>query len=359
LNKIVLITSDLSSGGAQRVIATLSNNFSSHKNYQIHLVCLIQGEVFYYINSTVNLHFPNFNYKNYPRFISYLRTLLYLRRKLKEIEPISYLSFGGRYNALCIIAGLGLKSKSFISDRSQPGISYGKFLDVVNRIFYPYAYGIVAQTLRAKYVHLSRFSHSNIKVIGNPIPDFYDSRVEERNVILNVGRFVESKNQNFLIELFDELNPDNWELWLVGDGPLLDVCKKQAMSLKSADRIKFMGKNKDVRTIYNSARIFAFTSTSEGFPNALGEAMSAGLACISFNCNAGPSDLIEDGVDGFLVNELNREVFKEYLELLLMENSNLKLKFKIEAQNKIKSYYNEDFIAKEYLTFLNDAKGFI
>lgn len=352
MNRIVLVTADLSPGGAERVIATLANNFAKRPDIQIHLVCLVQGELFYSLDSRVFLHLPNFNYKKYPKFLAYFKTFLYLRKKLKAINPKSYLSFGGRYNALCILAGLGLKSKSFVSDRSRPGISYGKLFDFLNRLLYPLSHGIVAQTSKAMQFHLSQFKHNNIKIIGNPIPDFYDASVPKKNVILNVGRFIPSKNQQFLIEVFDELNPNLWELWFVGDGPFCNTCKEYANTLKSADKIKFLGNSNDVKAIYNSSKIFAFTSTSEGFPNALGEALSSGLLCVSFDCNAGPSDLIEDGVNGFLVKELDKDMYKNKLFELISEKSHLHEKFISQSRNRIISFFNEDFISNEYLTFL-------
>jgi GalNAc-alpha-(1->4)-GalNAc-alpha-(1->3)-diNAcBac-PP-undecaprenol alpha-1,4-N-acetyl-D-galactosaminyltransferase len=341
MERIVLVTADLSPGGAERVLATLANNFSQKPEIEVHLVCLIQGKLFYKLHPSVSLHIPNFNYRRYLKYIAYIKAFFYLRKKLKEINPRSYLSFGGRYNALCILAGLGLQSKSFISDRSRPGKSYGRFFDVLNRNLYPHSYGIIAQTSRAKQFHLSQFKHNNIKVIGNPIPDFHNSSVTKKNVILNVGRFIPSKNQQFLIDVFDEINPENWELWLAGEGPLLDACLKYANSLKSADKIKFFGNTEDIKEVYNTARIFAFTSTSEGFPNALGEALSAGLACISFDCNAGPADLIEDGVNGFLMKDKNRNIYKTSLEKLISSEA-LRNVFSAQAVFRVKEYHEEN-----------------
>lgn len=350
MNRIVLISADLSPGGAERVMATLANNFAQRQDIEVHFVCLVQGKLFYSLDTKVFLHLPNFNYRRYPKYIAYIKAFFYLRKKLKDINPTSYLSFGGRYNALCILAGIGLKSKSFVSDRSRPGISYGRVFDILNRLVYPYAYGIIAQTSRAKQFHLSQFKHDNIKVIGNPIPDFYDSSFPKKNVILNVGRFIPSKNQQFLIDVFDEIIQEHWELWLVGDGPFLETCKEYSNTLKSADRIKFLGNTEDIKMVYNSVRIFAFTSTSEGFPNALGEALSSGLACISFDCNAGPSDLIEDGINGFLIPEFDRIKYSQKL-LKLMINSELRNRFASNTKNSL-IVFNESEIASKYLDFL-------
>lgn len=351
MNKILLITSDLSPGGAEKVMSLLANNFVKNAEIEVHLACLVRGNFFYSIDQNVSLHIPDFNYKKYPKLIAYIKTFFYIRTIIKSVKPSSYLSFGGRYNSLCIMAGLGLKSKAFISDRSRPGISYGKFLDFLNKRFYPFSYGIIAQTEKAKEVHLEKFKHNNISVIGNPIPDLYDSSIERKNVILNVGRFISSKNQSFLIDIFSELNLHDWELWFLGDGDLKEECIHKASASNLKNQIKFFGNVKDVKYFYNSCSIFAFTSSSEGFPNSLGEALSAGLACISFDCSAGPSDLIVHGENGFLTQVLNKEEFKKYL-FELVSDLNLRRKFSMNSARKIVENYSESVIVNKYYDFL-------
>lgn len=350
MNRIVLVTADLSPGGAERVISTLANNFAQMPDLEVHLVCLIQGKLFYSLDSKVSLHLPNFNYEFYPRYIAYIKVYFYLRHKLKKVKPQSYLSFGGRYNSLCILAGLGLKSKSFISDRSRPGISYGTLFDLLNRHLYPFAHGIIAQTNKAKHFHLSQFKHNNIKIIGNPISDFHDSSHTKKNVILNVGRFIPSKNQKLLIDIFDEVNPENWELWFAGNGPLWDSSIKHANSLKSSDKIKFLGNTADMKSLYNTAKIFAFTSTSEGFPNALGEAMAAGCACVSYDCIAGPSDLIDDGNNGFLIPLNDKSLFKYRLNQMMQPEFDLN-KMRTAAVESLKKF-SIDVISRKTLKLL-------
>lgn len=103
-----------------------------------------------------------------------------------------------------------------------------------------------------------------------------------------------------------------------------------------------------------NAEIFAFTSTSEGFPNALAEAMSAGLAVVAYDCMAGPSDLIDDGVNGYLVPENDEELFKKRL-ISLIENSELRKHFGQEAKNKIRRFYQKP-IAKKFFDFITNQK---
>ena len=71
------------------------------------------------------------------------------------------------------------------------------------------------------------------------------------------------------------------------------------------NRIEFLGQVKDLDPVYAKASIFVIPSRSEGFPNALCEAMAAGLACIAFDFIAGPRDIINHGYDGIIVEDGN------------------------------------------------------
>ncbi len=339
----------MSAGGAERVMATLANEFQNIEMVEISLIILTGGEIFYPINDKVKIYKPNFNYKNFNRIIFTLKIMFFLRKTLQEIKPDFSLSFGGKYNSFCLLTSLGLGIKSFISDRSCPGISYGKFIDTLNSITYKTAYGIIAQTEKAKLFLIKKTEHKNIQVIGNPIKSF-SNNIEKKLIILNVGRFIETKHQDWLIEYFNELETFNWELWFIGDGPLYEQTMLKAKKTKKSKKIIFFGNQKKLEKYYNVSAIFAFTSTSEGFPNALGEAMSAGCACISFDCEAGPSDLIENGINGWLVKNEDHIDYKNKLGILIAEEK-LRNKFSNESIKKI-SNFDEGKISEAYLNFI-------
>ncbi len=350
ITRIVLITPDLSAGGAERVIATLANSFAENNKLEIHIIFLIQGQMFYKMHPNICLHYPHFNYKNFVRPLAVLKSFHFLRKKIKEINPVSYLCFGGKYNAMAILAGWGLKTKCFISDRSRPGISYGQVLDKLNKIIYPYAFGIIAQTSKAKDFHLRTFKHENICVIGNPVPDLHNPLIEKENIILNVGRFIPSKRQLLLLDIFYKLNLENWQLWFLGDGEQIEKCIQTAEAYGISHKVLFLSSQKDVAHYYNKCKIFAFTSDSEGFPNALAEAMSAGCACISFDCIAGPSDLIENEIDGYLIPMDDQNAFQLNLQSLIL-NKELRIKYGNQAKEKVK-LWEERLISSAYLNFL-------
>ena len=95
-----------------------------------------------------------------------------------------------------------------------------------------------------------------------------------KNIILNVGRFVDGKNQHLLVKYFKKAAVKNWKVIFVGDGPNLQEVKDYVENERMDDVVEFHGSIKDIEEYYKMSKVFAFTSSTEGFPNVLGEAMS-------------------------------------------------------------------------------------
>ena len=347
-NSICLITPSFNAGGAERVLSEIANSLAQKEEVKVHLIILVGGSRFFKLDSRIKIHEPGFDYKKYPRLIFTLKLIKYLRITLKTIKPRSVLTFGGKYNAFVILSAFNLKVPIYISERSRPSISYGFFLDRLNPIMYKKAAGIIAQTQKAKEILHHKTKHSNIKVIGNPIRKIDRVDIENRkNIILNVGRFISSKNQKLLIDYFIDLKLSNWQLIFLGEGPLFEKIKNSDKALKNADTIIFEGNMNNIDDYYKTSSVFAFTSVSEGFPNALAEAMSAGLACISFNCEAGPSEIIDHAINGYLIDNYDHRSYKEHLNKLC-DNDQLRKALGEKARKKIDEFEIDKIVEKYY-----------
>ena len=162
---------------------------------------------------------------------------------------------------------------------------------------------------------------------------------KEHYLISCVGSVSGRKNQKLLMEAFASIAADypDWdvEFWGGKDshyGKLLEEIRAKGLS----DRIFVKGKTKHVGDIYARSDIFCIPSTSEGFPQSLAEAMSAGLPAIGIRTCGGTNELIQDGVTGFLVD--NRvDSFTTALKML-MDDSSLRKKMGEEGYREVQQY---------------------
>jgi glycosyltransferase involved in cell wall biosynthesis len=193
-------------------------------------------------------------------------------------------------------------------------------------------------------------------VIGNPIRRIEASgqapKKEKR--VLMVGRLIKSKHQDLLITMFSRVCPPDWSLMIVGYDHLkqqhMDRLKQLAGDLGIGEQVIFTGKSDQIDELYLGSSIFAFTSSSEGFPNVIGEAMSAGLPVVAFDCVAGPSEMIRDGVNGFLAPLFDETSFEKKLERLIHDKT-LRSELGARARESIQDF-SRDKITEEFFQFI-------
>lgn len=352
MTRIFFIIPTLKQGGAERVMAELTNQFCHYDSIEIHLVLLAKAEIFYQLDSRIIVHQLGFENRGFfQKKIAELRTFIELRALLKQHQPDSVLSFMDKYNVFTLLASAFTKTKVFVSERSNPRKKRTWHMHLLRKYLYSYAGGIIAQTELAKEELFSLTKHEKIKVIPNPVKEIkFFSEMKRENIIINVGRLVPEKGQKYLIEAFGRIDPEEWRLVILGEGPLKDDLKNQAKALNIADKVELPGAVKEVDWWLARSSIFVFPSVSEGFPNALVEAMAAGLPCISFDCDSGPRDIIVDGVNGILVGEKDVDILSATLSCL-MENEVLRKNLSKEAV-KVRKDLAAERIAKEYYDFI-------
>ncbi|MBF6648733.1 glycosyltransferase family 4 protein [Methylobacter sp. BlB1] len=350
MSKVVLVIPTMHQGGAERVMSELANAWSAQQ-HEIHLVLLAKSKSFYYINDNVIIHNLGFSHSQLlNKIFNELKVFFKLRKILKEQNPDFVLSFMSKYNILTILAASNLNLKVFVSDRSNPKKQLPFLISFLRKITYRFAHGIVAQTSLAKSVLEENTGNRNIVVIPNPLKAVsVCENIEKDKIILNVGRLVEEKGQKYLLEALTKIKDTEWKIAILGDGPLYDQLKEQAEKLGLSDRVIMPGVVNEIDHWLTKASVFAFPSVSEGFPNALVEAMAAGLPCVSFDCDAGPRDIIIDGKNGYLVPVRDVEVFASRLETLI-NNAAIRTRLSKEAA-KIVNDFGVEKISDDYLAF--------
>jgi GalNAc-alpha-(1->4)-GalNAc-alpha-(1->3)-diNAcBac-PP-undecaprenol alpha-1,4-N-acetyl-D-galactosaminyltransferase len=360
MKTICLVIHSLQAGGMERVMTELANHFAKKDAVKLHLILYgINRDIFYPFPGDIIIYRPSFTFDDSRRLLSTLKTLYYLRKKIKEIKPDAVLSFGEYWNNFVLMATLGLRYPVFVSDRSQPDKSLGRLQDKLRNWLYPFAKGVIAQTEKAKQIYASMYNHRNVVVIGNPVRGINNKgeAVAKENIVLMVGRLIKTKHQDKLIELFVKINQPGWKLVIVGYDHLkqnnMERLQGIVKELNAADKVVLTGKQSNVESYYLKSKIFAFTSSSEGFPNVIGEAMSAGLPVVAFDCVAGPSEMITDNENGFLIPLFDYDLFQQKLSLL-MNDDTLRESMGANAKESIQ-HFDVEKIGNQFYNFILPA----
>ena len=137
----------------------------------------------------------------------------------------------------------------------------------------------------------------------------------------------------------------DWELHIYGKFDENLGLEQLAKDLKIEKQVFFHLPEKNIEEKYAESSIFVLSSRYEGFGMVLIEAMSFGIPCVSFDCNYGPSDIIRNNEDGFLVTNGNEETFVEKLQLL-MKDENLRKEMGEKARVNVERFLPENVVKK-------------
>ena len=136
-----------------------------------------------------------------------------------------------------------------------------------------------------------------------------------------------------------------WHLDIVGDGEERTRLQTLIDSYEIGDSTTLCPPSNDMDAVYNNASIIALSSRYEGLPMILLEAQAYGLPIVAFDCKCGPSDVVTNGVDGYLVAEGDCNALSQKLSMV-MDNENLRLQMGKEARKNSCRYSEENIMSK-------------
>ncbi|MCJ7448027.1 MAG: glycosyltransferase [Bacteroidales bacterium] len=348
-SKICFIGGGLRGGGQERSLTSFAN-YLAGKGYQISVINLYKTEQFYTLEGSIKIIWPKVERSKHHRLRYAFLILPFLRRAIKRIKPDVLLSYGEWFNPFVILSTRFLGIPLYVFDRMGPEIKMDPLISIARKILYKFARGIIVQTHTAARIVAEKTGARNIAVVPNPVNAVDTDISVKKNQIVTLGRLSREKGHFVLIRAFSKLPQKEWTLHIVGDGPERTNLEKEVKSLGISERVIFYGHRKDFSKIMGESEIFVLPSFYEGFPNALIEAMSVPLACISSDCVAGPKDIIKEGVNGLLVEPDNVEALTSALNRLI-DNPNLRKTLALEAFN-VRETLAFDKIARQYLDFI-------
>ena len=319
--KLDFYISSLSGGGAEKVLTTLAEEFAGRGN-TVSILSLEKRPQFYSVSDNVGLEKVNNKGKGW--FAEILLDFVAVRRRIKKQNADVSISFLSRCNLLVILASRLTNRKIIVCDRNNPLMEHSKRVFKHSCKMYSKADAVFVQTEEIKSFY-PEYLQSKIYVIENPI-DFDSMKnqlahesIEKENAIISIGRLEKQKDFLTLIKAFSIASPTypQWKLKIFGNGDMKEELQELAKELGIEDKVLFCGRTDRPFLELMKAEIFVLSSNYEGFPNALCEGMACGLACVSSNCVSGPSELIENGKNGYLFEVGNYEELADRLTELM------------------------------------------
>lgn len=312
--RLTLVISQLEMGGAERVMTELANHWVA-KGWAVTIIHFSPPGTppAYPLDPRVTevpLDLFRVSHTPLSAIRNNWRRVRVLRRAIAASRPQVVLSFMA--NSPTLLAAIGLAVPVIVSEHRGPRGELNLAWSILRELTYRRAAFVVMLTTSA-LGHLSPALQRRGRVIPNPLPAAFmrvpmEVRVapgapSDVPVIMGLGRLGPEKGFDLLIRAFARIVPGRPGARLViwGEGGeravLEDLCRSEGV----ADQVSLPGTTPAPEDELLSATLFVLSSRKEGLPMALIEAMSLGCAVIACDCEHGPADIIEHGVDGLLV----------------------------------------------------------
>ena len=353
--KICFIVSNYNDGGGtERVLSQVANGLA-YRGYNISIVSLGRGKnPHYFTHKKISLYELNAIAIMQESKIKYLISKFVL--SLKKANKIYNILLDIRPDIVIVVGigfyryiekarkKIGIKTVAWehfcLNAYNLPQINKSRRLAIKN------ADKVIVLSKGDLSAYQKKYPQSsNLKHIYNPIAFEVKPSIDINNkVVVAAGRYVYEKGFDMLIEAWGKIadSVSDWELRIFGDGIDKEKLQRQIIEL-NLKNVKLCGYAKEIDEEYKKASIFCLTSRYEGWGLVLVEAQAKGLPCISFDCKNGPREIIDDKINGFLVEANNTEAFAEKL-LCLIKNKELRETFSCNSQNRLHQFNTKNII---------------
>jgi glycosyltransferase involved in cell wall biosynthesis len=224
-----------------------------------------------------------------------------------------------------LVATRGLALPVIVAEHTDPwSYEIGGLWKALRRLSYPWARYIVVLNDHARQFFPARY-RERVLVMPNPIvadpKDAPPPRPTGRRVVASMGRFTREKGFDLLLRAFARIADryPEWDLLVLGDGPLRPELESLRDSLGLRDRVFMPGVSKNPHGVLRHAELYVAPSRIEGFPCALGEAMALGLAVVATQYHPGVRDLVRSPADGVLVPSDDADALAEAMAGLMAD----------------------------------------
>ena len=376
MKKVTILALHLGYGGIEKCIAALANSLVDTYKVEILAIYKLYEEPAFYIDSRVHIRYLSKVVPNKNDFKYALKRVNIFKIIKEAIRALNILRIKRK---VLIDAIDACDSDIIISTRDYTNKYLGEYRnDNVIAIGWehnhPHGDKVIMKRLRnsckfldklvvvsreLKHIYSEDFKKNDIKCQVEYIPNFLEvlpkkiNKLDNKNII-SVGRLEPEKGFLDLVSVFKlmELKDGDVYLNLVGDGSQKDKIFKNIVDNNISRKVRMPGylDFEELNKLYEKSSLYLMTSYTESFGLVLIEAMSHGIPVIAFSCAEGAKELINNGVNGYLINNRNEHEMADKAVKLL--NNPDKLKELGENARTTALKYSKDEVKKMWIKLL-------
>lgn len=308
--KILFVINSLKNkSGTERIAIELANKLSLMANYDVTLLNResIKSNTAYPVSDNVNVVAISGNF-----FEFYKKLKIHISLHSYDMVIVHNM---GKLSLLCSLLP---KIKKLVTLEHVSFVSRPKKVQILSKFFYKWVDQVVTLTQKDKE-QFDKF-HSKVIVIPNFSPfSIVPKSTFSSKQIVTIGRLTDQKNYLHLLKAWQKIYQmiPEWHLNIYGEGEhkkMLEDYIKQ----NSLQQVILKGSTSNVEDVYRNSDFFVMSSKYEGLPMVLVEAQSFGLPIISYNCPFGPAEIVQNDVNGFLVEDQNIQELSHAILTLAM-----------------------------------------
>lgn len=348
--------------GGLKVAVNLANELQ--EKYEVHLVSVFSTEdVFFELNN--NVYYQSLSKERLSMSRDFLKAVKLLRSYIVEKDISILFGIGITMNAVGIASTFGLETKFISCDHTNSISDNRTLVQKIQRYIGAFSSSKIitlTEKDRLNYIKKYKVSKDRINYIYNWIEGVYRSielySIQSKS-ILTVGRFHSQKGYDYLskvaINVLSKYPDWKWDIYGSGDDHIKEKLISELKEGGVITQVNFKGNVKGTENIYPNHGIYAMTSRYEGLPLVLLEAKQYRLPIVSFNCPTGPSEIVLDGGNGYLIDNFDIDEMSNKI-CKLIEDKELRGRFSENSLTDTEKFSKER-ILQQWVNLIEEMTG--